>query len=227
MMITTVRPGRAADRPAGDVENPTSSAETRHERRDHTASDRDPMTITMVHPARVAAIRTGGEASERLAMVHGTPTSTRRPDDRARTAADVMTRSPETVSWTASLWTAWDRLHGTHDQHLVVVDGQHRPVGVLDDRTIGLEWPPGPMGAHRKPVHSLLRDRARPRVRSTDDIESVARTMLGARVDALPVVDRGGRLLGLITLWHLAQMIVDGRWGERPERTTAQPTGVG
>jgi CBS domain-containing protein len=227
MTITMVRPGRAADRPAGNVENPTSSAQTRHERRDRTASDRDPMTITMVHPGPAAVPRAGRRAPGALVMVHGTPTSTRRPDRRARTAADVMTRSPVTVSWTASMWTAWDRLHGTRNQHVVVVDEHYRPVGVLDDRTIALEWPPGPMGAHRKPVHTLLRDRARPRVLSADDVAWVARTMLGARADALPVVDRGGRLVGLITLWHVAQMAVESGWEELPERTTAQPTGVG
>jgi CBS domain-containing protein len=185
------------------------------------------MTISMVHPDRAAGPRAAARAPERLVMVHGTPTSTRRPDRRPGTAAEVMTRSPVTVNWCASLWTAWDRLHRTRSQHLVVVDGHQRPVGVLDDRTIALEWPPGPMGAHRTPVHTLLRDRARPRVQSADEVGSVARTMLEARADAVPVVDRRGRLLGLITLWHVARLAVGSGWDERPEQTTAQPTGVG
>lgn len=110
----------------------------------------------------------------------------------AGTAGDLMTRSPMTVHQRDSLWTAWNRLHGTRHQHLVVVDDHRRPVGVLDERTIALEWPPGPLGAHRVPVHTLLRGRPRPRVRSGDDLPTVARVMLGARADAVPVVDEEG-----------------------------------
>jgi CBS domain-containing protein len=181
----------------------------------------------LVHLGRAAMTRAELAAPAEREAVSGTLIPAGGPERRARTVADVMTRFPATVHQRASMWTAWNRLHGTRTQHLVVVDDRQRPVGVLDDRTIALEWPPGPMGAHRKPVHTLLRGRARPRVQSADDVASVARTMLGARADALPVVDRGGRLLGLITLWHVVQVAVESGWEEQPERTTAQPTGVG
>jgi len=138
-------------------------------------------------------------------------------DRRATTAADMMIRFPLTAHRSDSLWTAWDRLHETRNEHLVVVDDHHRPVGVLDERTIALEWPSGPMGAHRTPVHSLLRHRPRPRVQGGDDVGAVARTMLGARADAVPVVDRDGRLLGLITLWHLAALVADGGTEDGPK----------
>jgi CBS domain-containing protein len=62
------------------------------------------------------------------------------------------------------------------------------------------------MAAHRTPVRTLLRGRAPPRVLGSADLGVVARTMVGAQVDALPVVDREGRLLGLITLRHLAEL---------------------
>ena len=125
------------------------------------------------------------------------------------------------------MWTAWDRLLGTRTQHLIVVDDRQRPVGVLDERTIALEWPPGPLGAHRTPVHPLLRDRARPRVRGGDDVAAGARTMLGARADAVPVVDRDGRLAGLIPLAHFAELAAAGGRDERPGGSAARPTGGG
>ena len=155
---------------------------------------------SLVHLGRAAITRAQLEAPKELEAVRGTPIPAERPERRARTAADVMTRSPATVHQSASMWTAWDRMHETRTQHLVVVDDRQRPVGVLDDRTIALEWPPGPLGAHRTPVYTLLRGRVRPRVRGADDVGAVARTMLGARTDAVPVVDREGRLFGLITL---------------------------
>ena len=181
---------------------------------------------SLVHLGRAAITRAELEAPEERAAVRATPASAEEPGHRARTAADVMTRSPVTVHPSASMWTAWDRLHGTRSQHLVVVDDRRRPVGVLDDRTIALEWPPGPMGAHRTPVHTLLRKRLRPRVRGGDDVAAVARTMLGARADAVPVIDRDGRLSGLITLWHFAELAAGGRGGP-PRGSTAQPTGEG
>lgn len=122
------------------------------------------------------------------------------------TAADVMTRFPLTVHQGDSMWTAWSRLSGTRHHHVVVVDDHRRPVGVLDDRTIAVEWPAGLQAAQRTPVHTLLRGRVRPRVGSGDDLATVARVMVGARADAVPVVDRQGRLFGLVTLWHFAEL---------------------
>ncbi|GAB3350367.1 CBS domain-containing protein [Modestobacter lapidis] len=123
-----------------------------------------------------------------------------------RTAADVMIRYPLTIGQSDTLWTAWGRLRGTRHQHLVVVDDHRRPVGVLDERAIAVEWPPGPAGPDRVPVHTLLRGHARPRVRASEDLAKVAQVMLGAGADAVPVVDRQGRLFGLVTLWHYAQL---------------------
>jgi len=168
---------------------------------------------TLAHRNPTATIRADGAPAEREA---------RAPGHRARTAADLMTRSPATVEQNASLWTAWDRLQGTRTRYLVVVDEHLRPVGVLDDRTIALEWPQGPMGAHRTPVHALVRGRTRPRVRGADDVATVARTMLGAGADAVPVVDHDGRLSGLVTLWHLAGLATSDGWGGPPMRSPAR-----
>jgi CBS domain-containing protein len=128
-------------------------------------------------------------------------------EPRLPTAAEVMSRFPPTVHMDASLFSAWGKLHGKHNRHLVVVDDDLRPLGVLDERDIALEWPPGPLGAHHLPVHKLLRFRSRPRARGGDDIATVAATMHGSRTDAVPVVDEDGRLLGLVTVWHWVELI--------------------
>jgi CBS domain-containing protein len=126
---------------------------------------------------------------------------------RLPTAAQVMSRHPAVVDAQTSLFSAWGKLHGEQNRHLVVIDDDIRPIGVLDERDIALEWPPGPIGAHHLPVHKLLRFRARPQVRGEDDIVQVAKTMLTSREDALPVIDADGRLLGLITAWHCVELI--------------------
>jgi CBS domain-containing protein len=160
---------------------------------------------SLVHLGRPAATRAELEAKrERSAVTGDVLVPARRPP---RTARDVMTRFPETVHASDSMWKAWDRLDRSPDGQLVVLDDHRRPVGVLDQRLLAVEWPPGPAGARRTPVHTLLRGRARPLVSPDDTLADVAATMLGARVGAVPVVDRAGRLYGLVTLWHLAEVL--------------------
>ena len=144
---------------------------------------------------------------------------------RLPTAAEVMTRFPGTVGAHASLFSAWGQLREQHGEHLVVIDEAGRPIGVLDERDIALEWPPGPLGAHHLPVHRLLRFRSRPRVRGSDHIATAAQTMLGARADALPVVDDDGRLAGLITARHCVELIASmgGSRGATPPALPSAP----
>jgi CBS domain-containing protein len=143
------------------------------------------------------------------------------------TAGQVMSRSPRTSEAQASLFSAWGKLHGEHNRHLVVIDEGVRPIGVLDERDIALQWPPGPLGAHHLPVHKLLRFRTRPRVRAEDDVAEVAATMLGAREDALPVVDEDGRLLGLVTVWHCLELLAGAGASDREGRLTLESARLG
>ena len=138
-----------------------------------------------------------------------------------------MSRSPRTIDSQASLFSAWGKLHGQHNRHLVVIDEGVRPIGVLDERDIALQWPPGPLGAHHLPVHKLLRFRTRPRVRAEDDVADVAATMLGAREDALPVVDEDGRLLGLVTVWHCLELLAGADASDREGRLTLESARLG
>jgi CBS domain-containing protein len=126
---------------------------------------------------------------------------------RCPTVAHVMSRRPATVDAHTSLVSAWGRLHGEQGEHLVVIDEAARPIGVLDERDIALEWPPGPLGAHHRPVQELLRFRALPRVHASDSLATAALAMLEARADALPVVDEDGRLTGLVTARHCVELV--------------------
>jgi CBS domain-containing protein len=123
------------------------------------------------------------------------------------TAAQVMDRRPPVADQDTSLWSSWGRLRGAENGHLVVVDRHVRPVGVLDSRDLALHWPRGPFDAHRTPLRRLLVGRPQPRAKADDDVATVARAMLTARTDALPVVDDDGRLLGLVTARHCVRLI--------------------
>jgi CBS domain-containing protein len=137
---------------------------------------------------------------------------------RLPTAAQLMSRAPRSVDSQASLFSAWGHLHGEHDRHLVVIDHGIRPIGVLDERDIAMQWPPGPLAAHHLPVHKLLHLRTRPQVRAEEDLAKVASIMLAAGEDALPVVDEDGRLIGLITACHCLELLATARGCDRQGR---------
>ena len=126
---------------------------------------------------------------------------------RCPSVAQVMSRLPATVDADASLFSAWGRLHGRHGEHLVAIDEAARPLGVIDERDIALAWPPGPVAAHHLPIRQLLRFRAHPRVLGSDSLATAAQALIGARADALPVVDEDGRLTGLLTARHCVELI--------------------
>jgi CBS domain-containing protein len=126
-----------------------------------------------------------------------------------------MNRRPPVADQDTSLWSSWGRLRGAEDGHLVVVDRHVHPVGVLDARELALNWPRGPFDAHRIPLRRLLGGGVRPQAKADDDLATVARAMLSARTDALPVVDDDGRLLGLITARHCVELVA-ARAGSQP-----------
>jgi CBS domain-containing protein len=129
------------------------------------------------------------------------------------TAGAVMDRQPPTADQNTSLWGAWGRLRGADCRHLVVVDARLHPVGVLEERELALRWPPGPFEAHRLTLSHVVRGQARPHARSGDDVATVARAMLAARTDAVPVVDDDGRLVGLVTARHCVELVASHRVG--------------
>lgn len=150
----------------------------------------------------------------------------RRPNHSPKlpTAAQVMFRHPAVVDAHTSLFSAWGLLRGDHHQHLVVIDDDVRPIGILDERDIALEWPPNPLGAHHLPVHQLIRFRPGPRVHDSDDLAEVARTMLEHRTDAVAVVDDDGRLLGLITVCQYLEFIAAWSMKNGLLRDESEPT---
>ena len=91
---------------------------------------------------------------------------------------------------------------------LVVVDAESRAVGILTHRDMVL----------RDDEATPVRDIMTPRERMVTGgpgttVEAAAELLRDARVEKLPLVDEGGRLVGLITLKDLLQRI------ERPDAT--------
>jgi CBS domain-containing protein len=158
------------------------------------------------HPAGIdeGAGRSAGRPAARRPTAKA---AARAPVYGVRTAAQVMNRCPPVVDQNTSVWGAWGRLHGPDNRHLVVVDRRLHPLGVLEARDLALRWPPGPFDAHRLPIRQLLDSSVRPQARREDAVATVARVMLTARVDAVPIVDDDGRLVGLITARDCVELV--------------------
>lgn len=131
------------------------------------------------------------------------------------TAATVMSAPIVTVSIRETLWHAWSLLYRSGFRHLVVVDGS-RCVGVLDDRRIALEWPLGPSRGTTRTVGDVITGRVRC-VQPGTAVSDLASIMLDERIDALPVVNAKGDVVGLVTASDLLAVLATPSSEPEPE----------
>ena len=139
-------------------------------------------------------------------MPTATLTSPRGPDVGAPAAGALMTSPVTTVDAGQSVLAAYALLASRGVHHLVVLDDDDHCLGVLDDRLLAQHWPASPGAAAALPVGSLL---VGPTVcvLAGTPASRIARTMLAAQVDAVPVVDPGGRVLGVVTTRDLLTVL--------------------
>lgn len=117
--------------------------------------------------------------------------------ERSLTASDVMSAPAITVEPGTTVWAAWSIMTSTGLRHLVVACDS-RCVGVVDDRTVFAQWPMGPLALRRRCVGEIMRGRTSC-VLPDVDVRSVAMAMARDGVDAVPVVEADGTLLGIVT----------------------------
>lgn len=119
--------------------------------------------------------------------------------------ADIMTRDVKTCTIDHTFADAAAVLHDHHISSVIIVDGEERVAGIVTERDLvnvvadGLD-PSGLALADR--MTSDLTTLA-PR----DDLTDAARLMEANDIRHLPVVDKGGKLTGIISvrdLWHWA-----------------------
>lgn len=115
-----------------------------------------------------------------------------------RAVGEVMSRRPVQVSASATLEQALAAMAATGLRHLVVVDDDGRCAGMLGDRAIVAAWAAEPGCLSVRRVTSVL-DRTPATVGTDAAVVDAARLMCGAHVDAVAVVDRRGRAVGVVT----------------------------
>ncbi len=127
------------------------------------------------------------------------------------TVRDIMSRPVLTVEVGESLWDAWQLLFVSGLRHLVVLDADGRCLGVLSDRGILVEVPATAEHLSGLRVTEVIAKVSTPVVHPTDNPTHAAEVMSRGAIEALPVLDAGSRLVGIVTESDIVRWAGSGR----------------
>jgi CBS domain-containing protein len=126
----------------------------------------------------------------------------------SRPVTGIMSSPAVAIVRSARLGSALAALTRAGLRHLAVVDEQSRCVGVIADRTMAAAWAADPAALEYVGVAAVLEPR--PAVVGADaTVGEVARVMDTDGVDAVAVIDRAGRPVGLVTGGDLIRLMAD------------------
>lgn len=141
----------------------------------------------------------------------------KRPEKRPTTVMDRMTKNPVTVKAGDGIKDAIEKMKKGHFRHLPVVDDTGSLVGMLSDRDIRLIRPSLAFVAPEDAVLQLWSTSVRQAavfdpvtIYPEALLEQAAELMLRWEVGGLPVVDKAGNLVGIITYTDLLREFVAG-----------------
>ena len=118
---------------------------------------------------------------------------------RGTVVGELMSRPVLTVEVGETLWDAWQLLFVSGLRHLVVLDDDGMCLGVLSDRNILAEVPATAEHLGGRRVRDVLAMVPLVSVLPTEDPVAAARVMVANAVEAVPVLDQAGRLVGILT----------------------------
>lgn len=128
----------------------------------------------------------------------------------ARPVAEIMSHPVLAVKADVMLDTVLATMVRTGLRHVAVIGDDGRCRGVVGDRAIAAAWAAAPAALDCTPVARLL-DR-RPSVAGADaTVGDVARSMYTDGVDAVAIIDRRGRPVGMVTGGDLIALIATTR----------------
>jgi len=136
------------------------------------------------------------------------------PSAAARTiAADVMTPLPQTVTPESSLVEAVERMVGHRIRHLPVVDDSSTVVGMLSERDVRTRvGDPVAFAGGKHDGFGQLRVKdvmSKPAIAVPFDrpLAEVARSFADHRIGAVPVIDKFGALVGIVSYIDALRMV--------------------
>jgi len=119
---------------------------------------------------------------------------------------DICNRTLVTATPEESVVEAARRMRDEHVGCVVVLDGGHRPLGVLTDRDIVVAVVALDLEAADIAIGDVMSAPA-VNVRSSQSVEEALETMRGAGVRRLPLVNADGTLIGLVSADDLIERL--------------------
>jgi CBS domain-containing protein len=127
-------------------------------------------------------------------------------DIRPVSAEQLMSTPVVGVTAEHSLAAAWEAMREQQVHHLLVLD-EYGLSAILDDRTVLAEWPAGGPDAPRRRLVGDVVEHGVRCVGPDEPASVVARVMTESGSDAVPVVNRRGIVLGLVTARDLVAAV--------------------
>jgi len=112
---------------------------------------------------------------------------------------EVMSTPVLTVEADATLWDAWQLLFVSGLRHLVVLDIGETSLGVISDRNVLAQIPTTPEHLQSRIVRDVIRQLPDLKVLPGDHPTKAAALMTEHNVEAVPVMNEAGRLLGIVS----------------------------
>lgn len=133
----------------------------------------------------------------------------------SQTAEAVMSPPCAIVRRDTTAWEVVERFLTGPARHVVVVDAQGRSLGVIGTRHLTGLWPLDPKVLAITPVERLG-GAAWIALHPDDDLRTCARTLTEHQLDAVPVLDEHGQVLGVVTARDITRAVAD--VPDRPHR---------
>jgi CBS domain-containing protein len=111
--------------------------------------------------------------------------------------ADVMTGKVVTLSPHHTFNDAANLMTDRHFRHCVVVDHNHKPVGVISDRDIFRALARNPNSRSKSVEQIMTRDPIT--VKPDTPIIAAVSKLLSKRINCLPVIENDGTVCGIVT----------------------------
>jgi CBS domain-containing protein len=129
-------------------------------------------------------------------------------DHQGLTIADVMSKPVLTVEIDESLWDAWQLLFVSGLRHLVVIDKDSTCLGVLSDRNILADVPATMDHLGQRFVREILARVPAVTIHPESEPVEAARLMREHAIEAVPVTDTRGHVVGIITESDVVRWVV-------------------
>ena len=133
----------------------------------------------------------------------------------SKTARAMMSAPGGIVHTDTSVWEVVERFLTGPARHVVVVDAAGCYVGVIGTRHLAGLWPLDSKRLKSMPVESLG-CAAWIALRADDDLRTCAQVLTEHDLDAVPVLDDDGRVLGVVTARDVTRVVADTAGREHP-----------